>query len=167
MFCCCEENFCLSAKAEVEIWWCRGDACFLFYIYHDQSRQTGCQGQPVGAISKGKGKKPRWCWIVMKQPIMLLSAPCVKWKMCLCEWEVERKIDEQSRLSELFREVVLDASGERGVSVCLYVCVCLLGIEATDLDWGCIWIKKFTERWHSEKARGIDSNFLFKVELKN
>lgn len=45
---------------------------------------------------------------------------------------MERKIDEQSRLAELFREVVLDALGERGFAVCL--CVCLLGTEATDLD---------------------------------
>lgn len=47
---------------------------------------------------------------------------------------MERKIDEQSRLGELFREVVLDALGEREGLLCVYrfVCVCVMGIEATD-----------------------------------
>lgn len=45
---------------------------------------------------------------------------------------MERGIDEQSRLCELFRDAVLDALGEReGFAVCLYVCVC---VEATGLD---------------------------------
>lgn len=103
----------------------------------------------------------------MKQPIMHLLAQSVKWKMCLYEWEVERGINEHIRLSELFREVVLDALGERGGLLCAYILLCVCVCAGHWSHWLGLrshFNHKFTETWGSESVMGIDSNFLFKAQ---
>lgn len=91
---------------------------------------------------KGRGKKPRWCWIEMKLDIMLLLALCVKWKMvCACVWEVEKKDRWTKRVWWIIQRSssgCLGGEKKRGF-VCVNMFVCASGVEAT--DWGCTWIR--------------------------